>query len=165
MYNMMWNYFATSWKNQFKQKGSIWRQLCYQLFKDVYSVQIIEVFTGTGHNFNMVCPVNSKTRLDREDYWVEALQTSYHYGLDLKKGKLTPNLTVEYSFPSIPSSRQRSARSKSNANFDILKDMESIFNCIHNYITDNLKVHSILYAYFWTRLERNIFKKLLLKSY
>ena len=52
------------------------------VIKDVYSVQIIEVFTGTGHNFNKVCPVNSKTRLDREDYWIETLQTSYHYGLD-----------------------------------------------------------------------------------
>ena len=32
--------------------------------------------------------------------------------------------------------RQRSARYKNNVNFDNLKDMESIFKCIHNYITD-----------------------------
>ena len=41
-------------------------------FKDVCvgaspSVQIIELFSGTGHKNNKVCPVNRESRLDRED--------------------------------------------------------------------------------------------------
>ena len=41
-------------------------------FKDVwigasFSIQIIEVFAGTGYKNNKVCPVNQKTRLDRKD--------------------------------------------------------------------------------------------------
>ena len=47
-------------------------------FKDIcigasFSVQIIEVFLGTGYKNNKVCPVNCETRLDREGYWMETL--------------------------------------------------------------------------------------------
>ena len=47
------------------------------------------------------------------------------------------NLPARYTYPPIPMSRQRSARCRNNVHFDNLQDMESIFNCIHNYITDD----------------------------
>ena len=46
-----------------------------------FSVQIIEVFPGTGYKNNKVCPINRETRLDREDYWIETLRIFYRYGL------------------------------------------------------------------------------------
>ena len=49
------------------------------------------------------------------------------------------NLSIGYSFPPIPRAIQRSARCRNNVNFDNVKDMKSIFNCIHNYITDDIK--------------------------
>lgn len=55
------------------------------------------------------------------------------------KWKADPNLPAGYSFPSITKARQRSARCRRNVNFDNLKDMKSIFNCICNYITDDIK--------------------------
>ena len=43
----------------------------------------------------------------------------------------------------------RSARSRNDVNFGNLKDMESIFNCIHNYITDYSKnAFYHIYKYF-----------------
>ena len=53
-------------------------------FKDVcigasFPVQISEVFPGTGYN-NKLCPAKCETRLDREDYWIETLQTFHPCG-------------------------------------------------------------------------------------
>ena len=95
-----------------------------------------------------LCLVNFKTRLDREDYRTESLRTSYPYDLNERKREVDPNLSAGCSFPPILRSRQRSSRWRKNVNFDNLKDMESIFNCIHNYITNDLKMHSIIYTYF-----------------
>ena len=95
-----------------------------------------------------LCLVNFKTRLDREDYRTESLRTSYPYDLNERKREVDPNLSAGCSFPPILRSRQRSSRWRENVNFDNLKDMESIFNCIHNYITNDLKMHSIIYTYF-----------------
>ena len=69
------------------------------LFKDgsvgaSFSVQIIVVFPGTAYQNNKVCPVNRETRLDREDYWIETLRTSYLYGLNERKRKIDPNLPL-----------------------------------------------------------------------
>ena len=95
-----------------------------------------------------LCLVNFKTRLDREGYRTESLRTSYPYDLNERKREVDPNLSAGCSFPPILRSRQRSSRWRKNVNFDNLKDMESIFNCIHNYITNDLKMHSIIYTYF-----------------
>ena len=84
----------------------------------------------------MVCPVNHETRLDGENYWIETLLTSYPYGL---KRKADPDLPAGSWFSPIPRTRQRSARYKKSVNFDKLKYMESILNCIENYITDDTK--------------------------
>lgn len=102
-------------------------------FKHVYvgasfSVQVNEVFSGSGYNNNTVCPVNRETKLDREDSWIENLRTSYQYGLNKRrKRKVDLNLPVGPSFLPIPRSRERSARCRNNVNFDNIKDMESIF--------------------------------------
>ena len=122
-------------------------------FKDIclgvsFSIQTIEVFPGTAYKNNNVCPVNFKTRLDREDYRTESLRTSYPYDLNERKREVDPNLSAGCSFPPISRSRQRSSRWRKSVNFDNLKDMESIFYCIHNYITNDLKMHSIIYTYF-----------------
>lgn len=95
-----------------------------------------------------LCLVNFKTRLDREDYRTESLRTSYPYDLNERKREVDPNLSAGCSFPPISRSRQRSSRWRKSVNFDNLKDMESIFYCIHNYITNDLKMHSIIYTYF-----------------
>ena len=44
-----------------------------------FSVQIIEVIPGTEYKNNKVCPVNCENMLDREDYWIETLRTTYPY--------------------------------------------------------------------------------------
>ena len=98
-------------------------------FKDVYngasfSVQITEVFPGVS--------VNHKTRLDGEDYWIEILRRSYPYGLTDRKWKVDQNLPVGCSFFSFPRSKQSSTRCKNNVNLNNLKDMDSIFDCVHN---------------------------------
>ena len=95
-----------------------------------------------------LCLVNFKTRLDREDYRTESLRTSYPYDLNERKREVDPNLSAGCSFPPISRSGQRSSRWRKSVNFDNLKDMESIFYCIHNYITNDLKMHSIIYTYF-----------------
>ena len=55
------------------------------------------------------CPANCKTRLDREDYWIETLQTFYPYDLNERKNKADPNLPAGCSFQPFPGSRKRSA--------------------------------------------------------
>ena len=92
--------------------------------------------SGTGNKNNKICPVNRKTRLDPEGCWIETLQTSFPYGLNESKREVDPNVPVAYSFLPTPRSRQRY---RDNANFDKLKDMKSIFNCIHNYIAYDIK--------------------------
>ena len=83
--------------------------------------------------------VNREARSDRENYWIETLQTSYHYDLSEMKRKSDPNLPARCLLFPIPMSRQRSTRCRNNVNFDCPQDMDSIFNCIHNYITDDIK--------------------------
>ena len=70
---------------------------------------------------------------------METRQKSYSYGLNERKWKADPNLPVGCSFPSFLRSKQRRARYRHKDNFDNLKDMESIFNYIHNYITDGIE--------------------------
>ena len=113
-------------------------------FKDVcvgssFVVQINKIFPGTGYKNNKICPVNRETRLDREDYWIESLWTSYPYGLNERKRKADPNLSVGCSFSYALTSWKRSARCRNNVNFDNFKNMESIFNCIHNNTTYDIK--------------------------
>ena len=38
-----------------------------------------------------------------------------------------------------PRARQKSARCRNDVNFDNRKDMEFIFNCNHNYVTNDIK--------------------------
>ena len=76
---------------------------------------------------------------NREDCWIGTLRISYPYGLNERKRKADQNLAAGYLFPPIPRCRQRSGIFRNNANFDKLKDMRSICNCIHNYITDDIK--------------------------
>ena len=83
-----------------------------------------------------MCPVNSETRLDRENYSMKTLRTSYAYSKNEKKRTFDSNFPVGCSFPPFPRSKQRFARYRHNVNFE---DMESIFNYIHNYITDDIK--------------------------
>ena len=104
-----------------------------------FLVQITEVFPGTWYKNNKVCPVNSKTRLDKGNYLIESLWIFYSYGLNKTKRKDDPNLPVGCLFPYIPRSRQRSSRCRNNVNFNNLKDMETIFDCVHNYITNDIK--------------------------
>ena len=130
-------------------------------------------------------PVNCDSGLDREDYWIETLLTSYPYGLNEREEKICyehrygSNLrcffivffrekVLFYIFAKhcfqflkepLPSSRQKSAHCRGNINFDNFKDMESIFNCIHNYITDHIKNAS----YHIQMLLINTVKKYLLK--
>ena len=124
-----------------------------------FSVQIIYVFSDTGYKINKVCPANCESRLGRKDYWIETLWTSYPYILNERKRNADPNLAVECSFPPIPRSRQRSARWRNNVNFDNFKDMESTLNCIHNYITDDIKN-----AFYHTRTILNNTRKKFLKK-
>ena len=134
-------------------------------FKDVcfgasFSFQIIEVFPCTGYKNNKVCPVNRETMLDAENYWIETLRTSYPYGLNESKRETDPNLPVACSFPPIPRSGQRSVRCRNNVNFDNLKDMESTFNCIHNYITDDIKNSLCHIRIFLNHTRRKYFTKI-----
>ena len=107
-----------------------------------------------------MCPVKRDTRLDREHYWIETLQTSVPYDLNETKKKTDPNLSVGFSLPYIPRSRERSHRCRNNVNFDKPKDMQSIFNYIHNYITDDIKSGFCHIRIHLNNIKRNIFKKI-----
>ena len=54
-------------------------------------------------NARTTCPINCQSRLDREDYWIKTLLTSYPYGQNESKMKTGPNLPVACSFLPIPS--------------------------------------------------------------
>ena len=100
---------------------------------------MIEVFPGTEYKNKNVCPVNRETRLDKEVCWKKSLRTSYAYGLNKRKMNFDPNSPVGSSFPPFPRSKQRCVKYRHNVNFDNLKSMESIFNYIQNYITDDIE--------------------------
>ena len=71
---------------------------------------------------------------------MEFLRKSYLFSLNERKRKADLNIPVRCLFPS--SSRKRYARCRNNVNFDNLEDMEPTFNCINNYITDDIKSES-----------------------
>lgn len=73
---------------------------------------------------------------------MKTLRISYPYGLNERKRKADQNLPGGCLFPSVPISRQRSARYRNNINFDKLKEPDPIFESIHNYITDDIKITS-----------------------
>ena len=56
----------------------------------------------------------------------------------IKKEKLIRTYQLDFHFP-LFQGEDRSGRFKNNVNFDNLNDIQSIFNCIHNYITDDIK--------------------------
>ena len=57
----------------------------------------------------------------------------------IRKEKLIQTYQLDFHFP-LFQGEDRSGRSKNNVNFDNLNDIQSIFNCIHNYdITDDIK--------------------------
>ena len=116
-------------------------RVCYPRFHRCplvhLSSSITEVFSVAGCKNNNVRPVNPETRLDREEYWIETLRIIL--SLNERKRKTDPNLSVGCSFPPILRSRKTSSRCRNNVNFHKLKDMGSKFNCIHNYITDEIK--------------------------
>ena len=152
------------------QRAKSWCKYVIKHFKDVCvgassSVQITEAFPGTGYKNNKMCSVNRETRLHREGYWIETLQISYPYSLNERKRNSDPNVPVGYSFPPIPRSRQRSARCRNNVNFDNLKDMESIFNCIHNYTSDYIKNAFYHIRILLKNTRKKHLKKSLLKFY
>ena len=106
----------------------------------VACVRIIDVFPGTENKNTRMYPVNRETMLDRDVYWIKTLWASYAYGMNKKKRKFDSNFPVGCSFTPFPRSKQRCARYRHNVNFDNLKDMKSIFNYIHNYITDCIQI-------------------------
>ena len=108
--------------------GYVTKRFKYVCVGASFSVQIIEVFPGTGYKNNKLCPVNCEARLDRENYWIETLRIFYSYGLNKRKRKDDPNLPVGCSFPNTPRSRQRSSKCRNNVNFNNFRDMETIFN-------------------------------------
>ena len=68
-------------------------------------------------------PVNSKTRLDRDVYWIKTLLASYAYGMNEKKRKFDSNFSVECSFSPFLRSKQKCARYRHSVNFENLQDM------------------------------------------
>ena len=99
-----------------------------------FSLEMIEIFHLTGRKKNKVCPVNGKTRLDKKDYFIRK-STNILSLWSKRKRKADPSLPVGCLFPSIPKSTKRFARCRNDVSFENLKYMESIFNCIHNYMT------------------------------
>ena len=75
-----------------------------------------------------------RSTIPRKQFITELNRNSYPYCLYAKK-ESWPNLPVGCTFLLISKSSQRSARYRNNVNFVNLKGMESVFNCIHNYIT------------------------------
>ena len=139
-------------------------------FKDIcagasYSVKIIQVFPNSGYKKNKVCPVNHTTRLNRKDNWIETLRTFHHYGLKKGKRKLTHIYQLDVHFPLFQ------GQDKDPPDVEIMSILKSlnIWNpYLPVFITTLkliLKSHSTKYEYFRTTLERNIFKRSLLKFY
>ena len=75
-----------------------------------------------------------RSTIPRKQFIIELNRNSCPYCLYAKK-ESWPNLPVGCTFPLISKSSQRSTRYRNNVNFVNLKDMESVFDCIHNYIT------------------------------
>ena len=113
-------------------------RVCYQVFQRCLRWCIFLSSDHWGISWYWIQEQQGVIRLDGEDYWIETLRTSYPFGQNERKKKPDPNLPVECSFPPIPRSRQRSSRCRNNLNFDN-PNMESIFNCIPNYIADDIK--------------------------
>ena len=45
-------------------------------------MQIAEILEGSGYQNNSVCPEARQIGLEREDYWMETLRTTFSYGIN-----------------------------------------------------------------------------------
>ena len=45
-----------------------------------------------------MCPANREARLNREEYWIKTVRTSYPYGLNKRKRKPDPDLASTWMF-------------------------------------------------------------------
>ena len=75
-----------------------------------------------------------------------------------EKGKLAQIYQLDVYFP-LFQGQERSSRYRNNVNFDNIKDMESIFKCIHNYITDDIK-STIYHTHILSNNTKKILKKI-----
>ena len=67
------------------RKGKSGCEIAIDHYKNVcpgatFSVQILEKLPGNGYKNGKVDPAMLKYRLEREDYWIKTLRTSYPYG-------------------------------------------------------------------------------------
>ena len=99
-----------------------------------FTIQILEIFPGTGYKNNKVCPVERAKRLKRDDYWLKTLRAIYTYNLNETARKKV----VNYHVFSIPRTKQQYARYRNNNGF--LKDhtITDFFINIQNIIQNNI---------------------------
>ena len=90
------------------------------------SVDIFEIFPGTGYENNKVCPEDHAKSLKRENYWLKTLRTIYPYDLNERARRYDSEVPVEKLFFSIPRTKQRSARSRNDN--DYLKKWHRFFS-------------------------------------
>ena len=124
-----------------------------------FSVQIIEIFNGTGYHNNKVDVDARNKRLEREDYWIKRLRTLFPYGLNERTKKHNGNDPVGLLFPSISRKGHRQPRCRNNRNsHEYNISLHDFFITINNIINTNLKL-----AFQNIRIILNNIKKKLLK--
>ena len=64
-----------------------------------FSIQIIVVLSGNGHDENGIVDENiRRLRLGSEDFWMKTLRTNLSYGLNEKSKHLIPGATIGINF-------------------------------------------------------------------
>ena len=104
-----------------------------------FSIQVLEVFPGSGYVNNKVCPIDRAKRLEREDYWMKILRTKFPYGLNERQKNNSNDTPVGCQFPPIPRSIPRSKRNRDNVTNLVNDTVEDIFQNLYDTITNNIK--------------------------
>ena len=127
----------------------------------MFSIQIIEIYQGTGYLNGKVDPTFRETRLNREEYWIKKLRTVFLYGLNERARNYHQDQPIGKMFPAIPRSRERVIRSRrnrnnrSNNNISINQFLERFTNTLINDLKN---------TYYTVRIMLNNIKKKVLKN-
>ena len=122
----------------------------------LFTIQILEIFPGTGYKNNKVCPVERAKRHKREEYWMKTLRAIYPYNLNERARKKV----VNYHFFSISTTKQQCTRYRNNNGFSKDHSIADFFTNIQNIIQNNIKDSFYKICIILNNLKKELLKKL-----
>ena len=100
-----------------------------QILQQSYSIQIIEVLSGNGHDESGILDeIIRRLRLVSEDFWMKILRTNFPYWLNKRIKRLIPAAPTSSNVHPIGRSGERNSRCHKNRNSRYSK--VSLRNCL-----------------------------------